>query len=217
MKSNIFYTIILVILFGSCDPQRNCSEPKCIYTDVEAENISPAISGNLDSVIQLGDTLKLTLNLPDTIHTTNYGDLVFGQLLVSSFFGLTAGGGADSIGGEGQGAFYGIEELPTYFVYGNNVSGGNATGGSEEWDQTTRKFECYVVPNKKGLCIIEFTGGRIEMKATDGKEWLVMTSHNFENVDRHVDLFVSWWPPDKQAEAYQTAIQYQNKYYFEVR
>jgi hypothetical protein len=59
-------------------PPRNCNQPNCLYSDVKTE-LSVALTGKMDSVINIGDTIRLQFKLPDTL-TTNYGNVIFGSL-----------------------------------------------------------------------------------------------------------------------------------------
>ena len=80
------YIFIFLSMLQSCDPERLCTEPKCAYSPVSTE-IQGTLSGKLDSIIHIGDTIRFKMKIPDTM-VTNYGNIAFGQLLENSFFGI---------------------------------------------------------------------------------------------------------------------------------
>jgi hypothetical protein len=75
--------ITIVLILASCDPPRNCTKPSCLYSDAKTD-LFFTLTGKTDSVIHIGDTIRLKCKLPDTLKT-NYGDIIFGSLLGNSF------------------------------------------------------------------------------------------------------------------------------------
>lgn len=212
MKKNkmvlIFCGLVLTLGVYSCDPQRMCNEPKCMYSDVNTL-IQGHFSGNLDSVIHIGDTIRFYMKIPDTM-STNYGNIVFGQLLKNSFFGITSGG-CDTIKGSGVGAFYGLHDLsPVYIKYSLTPS------GRETWNYDNREFECLFIPKEKGRYLIQFIPGRIEMKAKDGKEWLINPGIIID-APKRFQQYLSWMDSSMRAEAYNGLIHKVGWYWFEVK
>lgn len=196
MKNKIHKTFTAIVLVAgftaiySCDPPRECTDANCLYSDV-GTTIEGKLTGNTNAVIHLGDTLQFSTKIPDTL-TTNYGDIVFGQLRTNSFFGITLQS-FDSIVNGHEMAGSKIYTL-TPDIYGT------MPGGTKTWNYTTRKYHCTIVPQKKGKYILNILGGRIEMTASNGKSWLINPSI-IPVVDLHHSLYVSWFPTLNQSQA----------------
>jgi hypothetical protein len=212
MKNNNAHliTTLFIMLFGaqSCDPQRFCTEPKCLYSDVSTE-IQATLTGNLDSIIHIGDTLHFYMKIPDTM-STNYGNIVFGSLLQNSYFGYFCSGG-DSIIGSGEGAFTNTKQaIEKKIIYGGDTLSG------KYWNYNTREYECLFIPVLKGKYVFEIYGGRIEMKANDNKSWLINPSINL-NCPKRFSQYTSWMDTSMRANAYSIVSQKKGWYCFEVK
>jgi hypothetical protein len=205
----LFSAFFLWIIVISCDPPRFCTEPKCMYSDVNVE-IQGILSGKLDSIIHIGDTIRFYMKIPDTM-ITNYGNIVFGQLLQNSFFAINCGGG-DTLIGSGVGAFNGNVHIvnPILIKYGTMVN------GVKTWNYTTREYECLFIPTEKGRNVINVYGGRLEMTANDGRSWLVNPAIKL-NCPKRYDQYLSWMDSSMRDEAYRITSQKIGWYCFEVK
>lgn len=177
----IISIFVLSFLIASCDPPRMCTEPKCLYTDVKTE-FNAIIDGKMDSVINVGDTIRFYSKIPDTL-ITNYGNIVFGNLYESSFFSITCTK-FDTITENG---FSGVENIPFYKTKYGNTSNIN---GFQMWNGNTREFECYFVPTIKGMCFIEINGQLMDLKAKDNKEWSINPTINI-NCNKRYNQYLS--------------------------
>jgi hypothetical protein len=189
MKNHKIILLVSLFIFlsvlQSCDPERFCTEPKCAYSPVSTE-IQGTLIGKLDSIIHIGDTIRFYMKIPDTM-ITNYGNIVFGNLLTNSFFGFNIQS-FDSIGND-------------LHLYGNKII-----------NPLLVKYD--VMPGGTNTWI---TTGRIEMKANDNKLWLInpIISPNITNL--HHDFYVSWYPPSYQSQANSEVTDLKYRYCFEVK
>jgi len=198
---------ILLSILQSCDPERFCTEPKCAYSPVSTE-IQGTLSGKLDSIIHIGDTIRFYMKIPDTM-VTNYGNIVFGNLLTNSFFGFNIQS-FDSIGNDLH--LYGNKIINPLLVKYDVMPGGTNT-----WNYATREFECLIIPSTVGKYIFNVTTGRIEMKANDNKSWLINPIISPNIVNLHHDFYVSWYPPSYQSQADSEMRDLKYRYCFEVK
>jgi|688.fasta_scaffold27308_2 hypothetical protein len=204
--------LTLTFLIASCDPPRNCTKPMCLYSDAKTD-LYVTLTGNMDSVINVGDTIRLKFKLPDTLNT-NYGNIVFGNMLGNSFFVIHASSG-DSVIGSGEGAWVNSEAIPKQFIEFDNTSG-NFNENGPGWNHQTRSFECLFIPNKKGKCVLDFSSGKVNLKANDGEEWQINTIINLTN-DKRYNQYLSWMTPSMQSEALSIVSQKKGWYCFEVK
>jgi hypothetical protein len=210
MKKNRIIIIIsfLVIVYGmqSCDPPLvPCTDPKCAYSPVGTE-IQGILSGNLDSVIHIGDTIRFYMKIPDTM-VTNYGNIAFGHLLENSFFGINCTA-FDSLTANGS-----INATQITKVI---VKSGTMVNGDKTWDYSTREFECLFIPNRVGKCLLTITDGRLEMTANDGRSWFI-NPYTIFNCPRRYDQYLSWVDSSMRDEAYNVITQKKGWYWFEVK
>jgi hypothetical protein len=196
---------IFLSILQSCDPERLCTEPKCAYSPVSTE-IQGTLSGKLDSIIHIGDTIRFYMKIPDTM-ITNYGNIVFGRLLQNSFFGIHCTA-VDSITSTGS--------INASQITKVNIKSGTMVNGGKTWDYTTREFECLFIPNRKGKCILELTDGRMEMTANDGRSWLINPITTFNSPKRY-DQYLSWVDSSMRDEANSVISQKKGWYWFEVK
>ena len=209
MKKPFAIIIPLVIfIISSCEPERYCNEPGCSYSDVNTK-ITAKLSGNLDSIINIGDTIWLQVKIPDTMQT-NYGEIVFSYLWQNSYFGLISSGG-DSLYGEGLGAFLNSKDLyPISFLPFNDIY------GSSKWDYPTRNFICFFVPSEKGKYLLQLIGGRIEMTDNKGRDWLINPTCDYNQPFR-INQYLSWMSEGMRPEAEQRLRENKSWYCFEVK
>jgi hypothetical protein len=208
MKFIIPITFFIGIFFSSCDPERFCNEPECLYSDVNVI-IEAKLSGKLDSIINIGDTIWLQVKIPDTMQT-NYGEIVFSYLWQNSFFGIISSGG-DTVIGESTGAFLNSKELPpiSFLPYNDKY-------GASKWDYPSRNFICFFVPTESGKYAIQLITGRIEMTDNKGKDWQVNPIFKF-NVPLRINQNLSWMDVSMRAEAELKLREMKNRYVFEAR
>lgn len=210
MKNKLILIVISIFTFAviSCDPERFCTAPRCMYSDVNIEINVEFINPN-DSVFNIGDTIFMYMKIPDTMET-NYGKIVFGYLMQNSFFGLSCTYD-DTLIGPGVGHFPESESLNKIpIVYGGDPSKG------QNWNYQVREYSCYWIPNSKGKYFIDFLGGRIEMTDNKNVEWLI--NPILKNKDQpRINQYLSWLSEEMRPEAYSIISQKNNWYCFEVR
>ena len=202
----------LSFLIVSCDPPRNCTQPNCLYSDAKTD-LNFTLTGKTDSVIHIGDTIRLQCKLPDTLKT-NYGDIVFGSLLGNSFFTIQPGRG-DSLIGSGEGVWINGDAIPRQYLEFDNTTG-NFNEWAPAWNRATRSIEILFIPNKKGKCILDFSSGKVNVKANDGKEWQINTIINITNEKRY-NQYLGWMTESMRAEALSLVQQKKGWYCFEVK
>jgi hypothetical protein len=201
-----------MVFLQACDPKRNCNQPTCLYSNVLAEPIEATLTGNLDSIINIGDTLRLYMKIPDTLRT-NYGNVVFGNLLDRCAFSFTAGVGDSIIG---NAILANPFQIPKIFIKYGTGSSNQLNQNAPSWEPSSREFECLLITNKKGKCIIDLKNGLISMKAIDGKEWLVNVPIKITNEKRY-NQYLSWVNQSNQVEALSLVFQKKGWYCFEVQ
>jgi len=197
----------LSFLIVSCDPPRNCTQPNCLYSDAKTD-LNFTLTGKTDSVIHIGDTIRLQCKLPDTLKT-NYGDIVFGSLLGNSFFVIHSSSGDSLNNGWINGT-----NIPKQFIVFENIA--NFNEFAPGWNRQTRNFECLFIPNKKGKCILDFSSGKVNVSARDGKEWQINTIINLTNEKRY-SQYLNWMPISQQAQSNTEVQQKKGWYCFEVK
>ena len=207
----VFFIISLAFTNTSCDPPRNCTEPKCLYSDVSAE-ISVTLTGNLDSIISIGDTIRLYMKIPETLIPIggNYDPISFGSLKTNSYFGIISGG-FDSLTTTGRIGNHPLE--PINLIYDKTPS------GSITWNYTTGEYECLFIPTESGRYKFEFASGRMEIVANDGSEWLINPVLKFDSTSSsHVRYhqYISWVEESLQIGALELLSQKKAWYCFEV-
>jgi hypothetical protein len=203
----ILSTICVLFTISSCDPERECTEPRCIYSDVNAV-IPGYLSGNLDSIINVGDTIRFYMKVPEILGT-NYGNIERVKIRQNSFFGIRRSGGGDTLIG---GAFPRYIELPRIDVKYSLLS----DKVSVTWDYNTGEYECLFIPNNKGKFIISAIGGRLEVDAKDGKSWLINPIISID-APRYYGLYKSWLDSSLHEDAMKFLSTEKAWYCFEVR
>jgi len=165
--------IIAIILFlNSCLPE--CSKPKCMYTDVYPDSpIIANLSGNFDSVINVGDTFKISIKIPDTINT-NYGLLKLKSVNSGSFHFIKYTGTStywDSLTGD---------DLRLKLVV---LKGLGPTPQQNfqhmGWD-ASGNYEALFIPTKKGKYHLHLRGSGTEIVTIDDEEWRINLNIQFQ-------------------------------------
>jgi hypothetical protein len=206
----IIYVSILILatFFTSCDPERFCNEPECLYSDVNV-TIDAKLSGNLDSIINIGDTIWLQVKIPDTMQT-NYGEIVFNYLWNDSFFGINSGAGDTLIGGTNGNFLNNFEfRQESYLPYQENT-------GARKWDQNTRNFICYFVPKKKGKYLIFLINGIINLTDQQNRNWKINANLKMDKKAR-ITQYKNWAIEPVSNENINKLILNNNWYCFEVK
>ncbi len=212
--SIIVMAVFMVPFFSSCDPPRRCNEPNCLYTDVNVV-LPVVLSGNTDSIINAGDTLRVLVKLPDILKTNGYGDLQIQSILDMNNFSVRTGGGDSSLGGilwiTKEYPYVPINIAPIYLQQDENK---NFNGS---FNRITQTFECLFVPEKSGKYILEVTYGRLDFKDINGKEWSVNLQFEMPEDKRRYNQYLNWLAPDFQLEANQLLHSNKEIYWFEVQ
>ena len=92
MIKTIVVLVLVSLLFTSCDTELDCTQPRCKHSDVYPNSpIIATLSGKMDSLINIGDTFKVLIKIPETLKT-NYGDLQIKNIQAGSFFFLNYSG-----------------------------------------------------------------------------------------------------------------------------
>jgi len=207
--------LITVLAFNACDPPRNCNEPKCMYSNVTAE-FPVHLSGNLDSVINVGDTVRLYMRIPDTlvayIAGQYHGNIVVEKLFLNTFFSIVSGGG-DSLIGEGQGAWLGRRELNRINIKYSTMASSHIT-----WNLETKEFECLFIPKEPGKFIFQLNDGRVELMEPNGKQWLINPVFVWDEETKpykRFEQYLSWMDESMRTEA--GTFKRVNQYFFEAK
>jgi hypothetical protein len=175
MRKIIVYILPLGFFFTSCDPELNCPQPRCQHSDVYPDSpIIATLSGNMDSVINIGDTFKVSIKIPETLKT-NYGNLEVKNIQAGSFFYFNY---------TGVNSFFDLENSTTEYLNLKIIKG--LGPGSQDnfqkmgWDLLEREYQAYFIPAKKGKYIFQIKNSRTEVKSKDEKEWLVNLDIQFQ-------------------------------------
>lgn len=202
--------IIPLVLFNicSCEPERYCNEPGCSYSDVNV-TLEAKLRGNLDSIINVGDTVWLQVKIPDTMET-NYGEIVFKYLWSNSFFGINSGGGDTLIGGTNGNFLNNFEfSQQSYIPLLDNT-------GASKWDQTTRNFICYFAPQRSGKYLIFLINGIINMTDQQNRNWRINANLKMDKKGR-INQYKNWAIEPVSNENINKLILNNNWYCFEVK
>lgn len=211
MKQKLSVILITISLCSwlACWPPTDCTDAKCTNSDVYTE-IRGSLSGNLDSIINVGDTIRFYMKIPDTMQT-NYGDIIFGRLLPGSFFDIKVQS-FDSIGSNPNFNFYNFQTVQPI----NLKSGLRPDGISITWNHE-REYECLIIPNHSGKYTLDLFGGIITM-ATNDRTWLVNPSIvPPNNLDLHHEMYVNWYKKQDQESVRKALNNYIFRYCFEVK
>lgn len=177
-----------------------------MYSDVGA-TIAGTISGATDSIIHVGDTVKVSIKIPDTLYT-NYGAIaVKGFTAHNKTIGLSCGG-ADSIIPEGAflNSFFPPEIIKKGFKYRNSANA--------NFDVNSRTLECWFMPDRKGKYVIEASNGLVDVRATNGQEWAVNIAIQLNQPKRY-QQYLGWFEPNVRASVhYPEGMGF---YWFEVK
>ena len=175
MIKTIVVLVLVSLLFTSCDPELDCTQPRCKHSDVYPNSpIIATLSGKMDSLINIGDTFKVLIKIPETLKT-NYGDLQIKNIQAGSFFFLNYSGVTP---------FYDDVNRADFKMDLNIIKGtgpqANQNFQQMGWDLLNREYEAYFIPTRKGKYILEIKNSRTEVKTKDEKEWLVNLDIQFQ-------------------------------------
>lgn len=210
----IRYSIIALLMVtiasivSSCDPPRRCNEPKCLYTDVSTQLIPNVRDTN--SILYVGDTLWLTINLPDTL-ITNFGKMKLQSILRRGFFGLNISS-FDSVTNNNE--FVNNRLIEPIYIE-NDMEDPNHT--KTTFNRTSRKFTCYFIVDQPGFYQIELSKGRLDYKDENQKEWSTNLEFNID-APKRIAQYAARIAANVRPE-YVNSMQYiKNRYYwFEVQ
>ena len=204
--------LIYVLAFSACDPPRNCNEPKCMYSNVTAE-FPVHLSGNLDSVINVGDTVRLYMRIPDTlvayIAGQYHGNIVVEKLFLNTFFSIVSGG-FDSISPSQTIGRHPLDPIPIKY---SRMSSNHIT-----WNLETKEYECVFVPKEPGKYSFDLSSGRVELMEPNGKQWLVNPIFKWDKSTQsnvRFEQFLSWMDISMRQEA--SKDKKVNRYFFEAK
>jgi hypothetical protein len=180
---NLFLMLLGCIVFFSCEPPRDCTDPKCADSPILVKLKANLSDTNM--VLHVGDTLKMRLMIPDVL-ATNQGTFDVASVQ-QAWFGLQ---------------YYRIDTIisKTDIRFANETfifkKGQFASANSLalEFDKTSKELELHFVLNKKGKFYIQVSpqSGRLEMTEKNGSKFLIMFNTDFNVKDSHTDLYLSW-------------------------
>lgn len=210
MKIHYLISGLLIFLIVSCDPPRRCNEPKCLYT-----NINTTIKGTFsdtNSILNVNDTLFLTIEIPQTLNT-NLGELTVHSMLNNGFFALDHNS-FDSLTLQD---FY-INNQTVQVVYIDYDKTVNTPYRESSFDLNTRRFKCGFILNRIGKYKINTGQCRLDFKDREGKEWSTNVLIELDAPKRW-NQFASWCSPDVVAKAYEEiyVAAKERCYWFEVQ
>lgn len=174
------YTLLLVL--QACDPPADCTDIRCIDSPIITK-----LKANLSDtsyLLRIGDTLKLFVEIPDTL-TSNYGNIS-----VSTVQKATV-----SI------RFYSVDSIVSKTIFAINSESyllkiGKFASQSQivEFNNDMKKIEVNFPLKKKGKFYIQMgeQSQRLELTQIDGSKLLVMTHLGFNNKNMHTELYLSW-------------------------
>jgi hypothetical protein len=214
MRKIIFVGLILSIISSccpACEPEEECPETRCKRSSVfSSDTVYASLTGNFDSVINIGDTFSFEIKLKDTINT-NYGNLIIKNIDRESFFRMNYGGMKNF--------WDDIEEK----IYLKRVEIGSQSITEQEfrWDIINKKYKCFLIPTQKGKYLIELKGGTFVYNLIDGRKWVVNTHIKFySGLPFRVGQARSFWKTDSLRNQITNASMEQNRgywYWFEVK
>lgn len=205
-KFKLFNFILLTYLFiSSCKCNNFCNDNRN-PNDYLSTTIDAVFSNKLDSIINIGDTIELRIKLKDTLKT-NRGDLELINLTENSYFNFKAFT-FDSITNFGM---VNRDYIPITPIVYNKVNSVNYY-----WDTNQKDFKCYIIPNKKGKCLLEINGGDIIMNTRSTCLWIIGTQIIPTN-RRNKNQLLSWISEDLRTQYDSIYSQKNNWYCFEVR
>lgn len=213
MRYLLLIPIILLLYGFSCGPRR-CNEPKCLYTNVTTV-LPVTLSGNTDSIIAIGDTLRVLVKLPDTLQTNGFGNLQIQSILDKNTFDITLGGG-DSIVGTALLHTYDYPHTPILINPIFIQQDGN-TNFRGSFDRNTKAFECLFIPERRGKYVLKVTYGRLDFKDKNDKEWSVNLQFQMPEEKRRYSQYINWLDNSYQSEASQLIHRDKEMYWFEVQ
>jgi hypothetical protein len=182
MKFLLFVFTILSLILQSCEPPRDCTNPNCVTSSILVK--LKANLSNENKVLHVGDTLKMSLHIPDTL-ATNEGTY-YVRSVQKATFALH---------------YYHVDTIvsDTNFTINNEdflIKKGKMAYQSTalELDNSLKELELDFVMSKKGHFYIQISpqSGRLEMTEKDGTKYLIMFNTGFNVKDNHLDLYLSW-------------------------
>ena len=161
MKKVILFYFITIIMLQGCEPNRECTNPKCISSPIIL-SLKASFSNN-DSVLHVGDTLKMVLKIPDTVNTNQGLFYIKSVQKVQTTLQYYA---ADSFGIAGQAV-----GLPNIFV----KKGSDANLNRSFNLLNNKELEILFIPNKKTNYYISASPQleRLEISDKSGVEYLI--------------------------------------------
>ena len=182
MEKNFLLYLAMLFVVASCDPPRDCTSPKCADSPIFVK-LKASLS-DTNKVLHVGDTLKMSLRIPDTLATNQ------GTYYLSSV----------------QKAYISLD----YYQVDTIISKSNFTINREKFlikkgqfapkstvvevEYATKMLELHFVLSKKGHYSIQISpqSGRLEITEKDGTQYLIMSNVGFNVKDSHNDLYLSW-------------------------
>jgi hypothetical protein len=200
----------------SCDPELECPQPRCQRSDVFPNSpIIATLSGNMDSIINIGDTFKIHIKIPEVLKT-NYGDLDIKNIRAGSFFYINYSGWQNFIDDIDQLSLF--LDMKVVKGIGPQVNQNYQQMG---WDLLSREYEAYFIPTKKGKYLFQLKDSRTEVATKDNKEWLVNLNIRFQDgLPFRVSQYKDFIKTDSLRNQITPAIMERNRgywYWFEVK
>jgi hypothetical protein len=177
---NLFLILFGCLAIQSCDPPRDCTDPKCADSPILVK-----LNANLsdtNKVLRIGDTLKMSLLIPKTL-ATNQGTFDVASVQ-KAFFSLDYHR-LDTIISKSEGTI-------TNEIF--QIKKGRFAPKTTvlELDNFTKELELHFILSKKGKYYIQVSpqSGRLEMTDKDGTKYLIMFNTGFNVKDSHHDVFL---------------------------
>jgi hypothetical protein len=213
-KIVIFISVLITFVIGccpACEPENECPEPRCKSSPVfSSDTIFVSLSGNFDSVINIGDTFSFEIKLKDTI-ITNYGNLIAKNIDKESFFWMNYGGMKHFWDDNEEKIF-----LKRVEVYSNSDF-----EQQFRWDSDRKRYKCYLIPTQKGKYLIELKSGTFVYNLSDGRRWVINSQMKFNNgLPFRVEQAKNFWKTDSLRNQITPASMERNRgywYWFEVK
>lgn len=188
MKIIIILFFILALFFQACDPPSDCTNtnPKCIDSPILLK-LKADLSSSA-STFHIGDTLKLSLKIPDTLNTNQgifYLSSVQNVELAIDYYSSNSFGDSTK-----------VAELSSIIVSKGTGRQNNRLLQFKD----NRELELLFVFAKKTNSYIGVSPQSQRLVLTDksGGKYLFMLNVAFNISDGHRDLYLSWLPYNKQ-------------------
>lgn len=204
----ILFVCALICFAFQCEKYDFCATPDCVVSDANVK-IKAKLSGNLDSVINLNDTIWLQIKLPDSI-AGNFGDAIIKYLWQDSYFIIKSYAG-DTLIGWAEDYFQNSFDFTQHSIIplqeNTNIC---------RWELSSKNYLCYFTPNKPGRYLFFLNRGLILFTDENGYHMKINIDIEVDKKAR-VDQYINWSNNPIAKEKLNQLRNNNNWYCFEVK